>query len=624
MDQERQPGDPPGDPLNVLILYDQRSVFTNTVREHLDSFARFSRHRFAYAHAAADGPLTFSLDRFDVVILHYSIRLAFDWHLSPEFAWALRSFRGLKALFIQDEYDHTWTACRWIEQLGVSLVFTCVPLEHVRDIYSKVDHRRVTFVPTLTGYLPIDAELERHVKPLPERPVVIGYRGRALPFRYGRLGQEKLTIGVRMKHVCRDRNIPHDIEWTEDKRIYGDAWVDFVASCRATLGTESGSNVFDFDGSLTVQVNAALAANPKVTYEEIEGRFLAGKELDGVMNQVSPRIFEAVALRTGLILFKGTYSGVVRPDEHFIPLKKDFSNVDEVLRRVRDDSELSAMTDRAYRHVIQSGTYTYPAFIRSVDAILDRHATAGRADVLPRNDAGFTTQVGAAIVEPPRPKGLLGLARLPFRAARFAYRRLGLFRIKEKVRKARKGYRLIMSDPVLAETWTAVRGTPALKPTGSAYQWFKELLRLSLLRYCCQTGPTVHTPAWITVAFDPATARVTFTSHPVSTMGSGIRSGDPDLATSVEAIRARVAKEIVWDFSTVNADVRPNPDRLPKPDYYFLGNGGSFRFTAMERLADLEPELAARALAHVATGVYALGAVAPVGREPAVAYRRAS
>src|SRR4051794_22481568 len=157
MDQERQPGGPAGAPLNVLILYDQRSVFTNTVREHLDSFARFSSHHVAYAHAASDSPLNFSLDQFDVIIVHYSIRLAFDWHLSPEFALALRSFGGLKALFIQDEYDPTWTACRWIEQLGISLVFTCVPRERVREIYSKVDHGRVTFVPTLTGYLPIDA-----------------------------------------------------------------------------------------------------------------------------------------------------------------------------------------------------------------------------------------------------------------------------------------------------------------------------------------------------------------------------------------------------------------------------------------------------------------------------------
>jgi hypothetical protein len=346
MDQDRRPGPPAGEPLNVLILYDQWSVYTNTVREHLDSFARFSRHRIAYAHAAADGRLTFPLDGFDAVLIHYTIRLAYDWHISPEFAWALRSFRGLKALFIQDEYDHTWRACQWIEQLGIRLVFTCVPPEHVRSIYTRVDHDRVTFLPTLTGYLPIDSDLGKHVKPLADRRIVIGYRGRALPFRYGRLAREKLTIGVRMRAECESRGVPHDIEWTEDRRIYGPAWVDFVASCRATLGTESGSNVFDFDGSLSADVKAALAANPKMTYEEVESTFLAGREMDGVMNQVSPRIFEAVALRTGLILFEGTYSGVVKPDQHFIPLKKDFSNVDEVLRRVRDDRELSGPSRR--------------------------------------------------------------------------------------------------------------------------------------------------------------------------------------------------------------------------------------------------------------------------------------
>ena len=624
MGQELGSGTSAGDPLNVLILYDQRSVFTNTVREHLDSFARFSRHRVAYAHAAADGPLAFPLDRFDAVIVHYSIRLAFDWHLSPEFAWALRSFRGLKALFIQDEYDHTWTACRWIEQLGIGVVFTCVPPEHVRAIYSKVDHRRVTFVPTLTGYLPIDAELDRHVRPLADRRVVIGYRGRALPFRYGRLAREKLTIGVRMKEVCQARGVPHDIEWTEGKRIYGDAWVDFVASCRATLGTESGSNVFDFDGSLTAQVNAAIAADPKITYEEVERRFLAGKEMDGVMNQVSPRIFEAVALRTGLVLFEGTYSGVVRPDEHFIPLKKDFSNVDEVFRRVQDDRELAAMTDRAYRHVIESGTYSYPAFVQGVDEVLARHAGPGRVGATPPVGAGCTPQVGPGGLERRPPTGLSALARLPYRGARFLARRVGLAAARKKLRKARSGYRMILDDPVLAETWAAVRGSQELRATGSAYRWFHELLRLALLRNCCQAGPTVDTPAWVTIEFDPAAARVTVTSHPVSRLGPDIRPGQADLAAAVEAVRTRAAREIVWDFSAVRPEVRPNPHKLPKPDGYFLGKGGSFRFTALERLADLEPDRAARVLAHAAAGAYALGAAVPVGREPEVAYRRAS
>ncbi len=179
-----------GSPLNVLVLYDPASVYINTVREHLQSFGLYSRHHVFYAEATAGNPLTFDLNAFDAIILHYSVRLAFPWHLSPEFAWGLKKFTGPKGAFLQDEYDHTWRACQWLDQLDFRLVFTCVPLEHVRKIYSKVDHARVHFVPTLTGYLPIESDLSRHTRPLADRKVVIGYRGRELPFKYGRLARE--------------------------------------------------------------------------------------------------------------------------------------------------------------------------------------------------------------------------------------------------------------------------------------------------------------------------------------------------------------------------------------------------------------------------------------------------
>jgi hypothetical protein len=85
------------------------------------------------------------------------------------------------------------------------------------------------------------------------------------------------------------------------------------------------------------------------------------------MNQVSPRVFEAVAVRTALVLFEGKYSGVVEPDTHFIPLRKDFGNIDEVLAKVQDDSYLEALTARAHRDVIGSGNYSYRTFVGAFD-----------------------------------------------------------------------------------------------------------------------------------------------------------------------------------------------------------------------------------------------------------------
>src|SRR6185312_5884291 len=240
-----------------------------------------------------------------------------------------------------------------------------------QKIYHSRRFKRVRFLTNLTGYVPERLEKMGSFKPLSERPIHIGYRGRPLPFRFGDLAKDKYMIGYRMRQECQSRGIPHDIEVEEDKRIYGDAWYDFLSSCRAVLGSESGSNVFDDDGSIGRQIQSALVENPWLTYEEIRERYLASHESKIRMNQISPRVFEAAATKTALVLFEGEYSGLLQPDVHYMPLKKDFSNLESVIERLLDVDQLEKMVDRTYRDLISSGRWSYRAFIALFDEHLD-------------------------------------------------------------------------------------------------------------------------------------------------------------------------------------------------------------------------------------------------------------
>lgn len=311
------------------------------------------------------------LTRFDAVCIHYSIRLPFDGIPTPVVR-ALQDFKGLKFLFIQDEYDYTHRAWYWIKQVGFQLVFTVVPQAGITKIYPPEEFPNTRFVTNLTGYVPSDHPEATAVIAPSQRPLVIGYRGRPLPPRYGALGFEKVTIGKMVREYCRQRGIASDIAWTEDERIYGPAWVDFVRSCRAMLGSESGSNVFDWDGRLQATLDAFAEEHPHATDIEIYEQLVKPLELEGVMNQVSPRIFEAISARTVLVLFEGEYSGVVLPGVHFIPLKKDGSNLDEVFEKLADSDYVDSMADRAYQHVIGCGQFSYPTFVAMVDGEVDR------------------------------------------------------------------------------------------------------------------------------------------------------------------------------------------------------------------------------------------------------------
>lgn len=366
--------------MNVLLLYDAYSTFTQTVVEHLRSFRTFSRHDVWYAHAIRGVHPQGDLEAFDAVIVHYSVRLINETLLSPIWVEKLRAFQGAKLLFIQDEYDATETARRWFERLGFDVVFTCVPPRFVEQVYPKARFPKTRFLTTLTGFVPPRFEERRNRRPIRDRSLAIVYRGRPLAHWYGKLAREKLEIGVHMKKVCADRSVATDIEWSEEARIYGEKWYDFVESGKATLGTESGANVFDDHGEIRAAIRAALKVNPDLSFDEAWERFLKPHEGHVLMNQASPKIFEAIALGTVLVLYEGEYSGVVTPWKHYLPLKKDLTNVDEVLAALADDARLQQIADQAFTDVIESGRWSYRAAVAGYDDALEEAVRAkGRA-----------------------------------------------------------------------------------------------------------------------------------------------------------------------------------------------------------------------------------------------------
>ena len=52
---------------------------------------------------------------------------------------------------------------------------------------------------------------------------------------------------------------------------------------------------------------------------------------------ITPRMFECALTRTGMILLEGHYNGILMPNKHYLEVKRDFSNVEEVLLMVQDE-----------------------------------------------------------------------------------------------------------------------------------------------------------------------------------------------------------------------------------------------------------------------------------------------
>lgn len=361
--------------LNILYLSNRPSGDSQaaTVKEYLDSLKKFSKHIVYEVSMLGRFPEKIRLEKFDIVMTHYSLSLGplILHYLGQEFLSELKNFKGLKVAFLQDEYREIKTYWKNLNELKIDLLFSCVPNEEIKKVYPKHEVPNVRVENVLTGYVPADF-VKAKVPEIRNRKIDVGYRTRKMPFWLGKLGKEKWHISEQFDLLAAPLGLCTDLSSDEKDRLYGKAWEHFLINTKCVLGVESGASIIDFDGKLERQVDAYVDKNPNASFEEVHSKFLSSFEGNLRLNQISPRCFEAAALRTVMILFAGDYSGILESDRHYISLNKDFSNFDDVVSRIRDDDYLQKMADTTYKEIACNPKYSYEHFISKIDGILIR------------------------------------------------------------------------------------------------------------------------------------------------------------------------------------------------------------------------------------------------------------
>jgi hypothetical protein len=348
------------DNIKILIAYSAESSFVGTTYNFLNSFRALPCK--VYYYNVVYQPFDFlKLDDFDIVVLSYCARLIKPGLVSRRFKNRLANYKGIKCIILQDEYENTNCLIKELKKLKEGIIFTCVPEESVSDIYKDLSSYKFKFVRVLTGYAsnyPIEQEKLPAIR---DRKIVIGYRSRMLSSAYGRLGELKFKIGEEFKLRCNSKGIPIDIESAEEHRLYGNSWIKWLRNVKATLVTESGSNIFDFTGELHEKCSR-LESLSKSELLKLK-KDLTQKELEVKMGQVSPRVFEALENGCALIGYYGDYGGLLIAGEHYIAVSLDNNNIDSILDNLSDDI-LEKVWSNAYKDLILSGKYNYYSFTR--------------------------------------------------------------------------------------------------------------------------------------------------------------------------------------------------------------------------------------------------------------------
>ncbi len=309
------------------------------------------------------------MGHFDLVI--YSHFLTTPWN--PErYLYKLERFKkhgfngARKVAFFQDEYFSIDLRNRFIRELGIERIYSVAPESEWKKLYgdSGVDSKDIRAC--LTAY--VDQADVNYIQVRDrglDRPIDIGYRTgspRSDMYRLGEFGTLKFLIGDKIQ-AFRNR-LKLDV-MIGPGFLNGRKWFGFLLKCKYVLGVESGAGLLDPDGSINEKINRYMKDRPGAPFAEVSRNCFEG--LDGNLNlkAISPRVFEAAMTRTCMILVEGEYSGVLKPERNYIAVRKDFSNLEEVVRQVENDSTRRAIVTNTYADLIKSGRYNYENFIQS-------------------------------------------------------------------------------------------------------------------------------------------------------------------------------------------------------------------------------------------------------------------
>lgn len=395
----------------ILVLYYTRGVYPlrSTIHDHLYCWKQYSRHRTIYINVAFGFPEQFLQGlKIDAVIYHTSF-CGMRWsetvfHQFTALVEWLNDHPSLKIAIPQDEFTKTDLLNDFLSDCRVDYVLTCAYESEWAAIYGDLRSSRVRFKTVLTGYLDDHTvrRARRFIKPLAQRSIDISYRAWRAAYWLGEHATHKVRVGEVFQEAGAARGLNVDISLDDSATLLGDDWLRFLADSRATVGVEGGASILDRDGSIKKRVDKYVRENPRATFEEVREACFKNADNKFALTCLSPRHLEAVATKTAQILVEGEFNGILVKDRHYIPIKPDYSDVEQALDKLADDELVQQMVDTAFREIVEPGRITYRAFVKEIEReILDVEAPArtGRDSLRKRLTLAFRDWVNWRLIE---------------------------------------------------------------------------------------------------------------------------------------------------------------------------------------------------------------------------------
>jgi len=332
------------------------SVTMSYFQDYADAFARAgarvvnlgSEGTFSQARKLARLPLA----SFDHIVFGYSFFYGISRRLVPLLsAWLRLAGRQRNVFFMQNEFRLFRDKLGMAQRLSCAFVTTQLCLDNAQRLYGKATKARILPMPHALN----DSAFTPRVAAA-DRPLDLGCRSAAYPPYLGDQSRQEFLLEVQRR--TREHGFASDVVVSDDpaKRFGRDGWAAFLNSCRFTVATEAGAAFLEIDDRTRLAVIAYLAAHPDATFAEIEARFFGKIENPVSGKCISSRHFDAIGTKTCQILLEGRYNDILTPGEHYIEVKRDLSNLDEVLGCLGNEERRRDMVERAHAHAMRHHT----------------------------------------------------------------------------------------------------------------------------------------------------------------------------------------------------------------------------------------------------------------------------
>jgi hypothetical protein len=255
-------------------------------------------------------------------------------------------------VFLGNEYDLLDQKLEFCRAVKAEFLCSQLPIAAAQYLYGELDGTQILATPHALNpsvYSP---------QPGVQRDIDVGFVGDIYwPFVGDR---ERTDLIAYFEQRSGELGVRCDIRGGRSSRMPRDEWAAFLNRCRTLIGAESGTYYLNERGALLDRARTYnLKQNQNASFEEVFEKFFAGVPRGVSGKSISSRHFEAIGTKTCQVLIEGGYNGILKANEHYIPVRADLSDIDEAIRALRDQTHCREIAQRAYDLAMSGHTYDH-------------------------------------------------------------------------------------------------------------------------------------------------------------------------------------------------------------------------------------------------------------------------